>query len=222
MDTRKHLIAASILSADFSCLAEEIRRAEQAGADWIHCDITDGHFVENLTMGTLAVKAARKTTSLPLDVHLMIEHPERFVELFARCGADCISVHYETALHLTRTVQLIRDAGIKPGVALGPSVPVSHLEWILDDIDYVLILAVSPGFGGQRYIPNTMERIRQVSRMIERSGREILIQSDGGINLETVQDFSRAGVNVFTVGSALFGSDDYARTIREFHTRIDL
>lgn len=216
----KHLIAASILSADFSQLGNEIKNLERAGADWIHFDITDGHFVQNITMGTLAVEAVRKTTKLPLDVHLMIENPERFITMFAEAGADYISVHYETALHLNRVVQLIREAGVKPGVALGPTTPVSHLEWILEYIDYVLILSVSPGFGGQSYIPNSMERIRTVATMIKETGRNILIQSDGGINMSTIQQFASAGVNIFTVGSALFDTPNYTETVENFRKRL--
>jgi len=217
---KKCLIAASVLSADFSKLGEEIRDVEKSGADWIHFDVTDGHFVQNLTMGTLAVEAARKSTKLPLDVHLMIEHPERFITLFADAGADYISVHYETAMHLHRTVSLIREAGAKPGVALGPSTPVSHLKWILEYIDYVLILSVSPGFGGQEVISNALERIKTVDGMIKETGREILIQGDGGINMSTIQNFASAGVNVFTIGSALFDSPDYSQAIKQLRERI--
>lgn len=211
------MIAASVLSADFARLGEEIKAVEKAKADWIHFDITDGHFVQNLTMGTLAVEAARRCTSLPLDVHLMIENPERFVQMFAEAGADYISVHYESTLHLNKVVQLIRACNVHPGVAIGPTVPIEHLRWILEYIDYVLVLTVNPGFGGQKIISNSAERIQEIARSIEKSGRDILIQADGGVNLDTVKMLSEAGVNVFTVGSALFGSKDYSVTIDNMH-----
>ena len=213
----KKMIAASVLSADFARLGEEIKAVEKAKADWIHFDITDGHFVQNLTMGTLAVKAARKSTSLPLDVHLMIENPERFVQMFAEAGADYISVHYESTLHLNRVVQLIRNCNVHPGVAIGPTVPPEQLRWILEYIDYVLVLTVNPGFGGQKIISNSAERIQIIAKMIEMSGRDILIQADGGVNLDTVKMLSDAGVNVFTVWSALFGSENYGVTIENMH-----
>ena len=211
--SKQHLIAASVLSADFARLGAEIKAVEHAGVDWIHFNITDGHFVQNFTMGTLAVAAAKRTTHLPLDVHLMIEHPERFIGMFADCGATHISVHYEEARHLYRLIQIIREAKVHPGVALGPTTPLNSLEWVLDYIDYVLLVSVSPGFGGQSYIPHAMERIKRVKEMIEASGRDVLIQADGGINLETIALFTQAGTNVHTVGSALFKSPDYHKTV---------
>nr|WP_321297331.1 ribulose-phosphate 3-epimerase [uncultured Sphaerochaeta sp.] len=211
---KQHGIAASVLSADFTCLGQEIKAVERAGVDWIHFDITDGHFVENFTMGTLAVEAAKRTTSLPLDVHLMIENPERFISMFAHAGATNISVHYEEAKHLYRLIQMIREEGLHPGVALGPTTALGNLEWILDSIDYVLILSVSPGFGGQGYIPHSLDRVQQVKHMIEASGRSVQIQVDGGINLKTVKLFTDAGADICTVGSALFGSSDYADTVQ--------
>lgn len=214
------LIAASVLAADFGRLGEEIRSAEKAGADWFHFDVTDGQFVPNLTMGTLAVRAARATTSLPVDVHLMIDKPERFIELFVDAGADSISVHCEATIHLNRTVQMIHDAGKKAGVAFGPATPLSSLEWILEYADYVLLLSVNPGFGGQQFIPNVIDRIRIVKDMIVRSGRSVLIQVDGGVNAASIEGFSRVGVDVFTVGSALFGSDDYAAAISELRAHL--
>ena len=216
----KKMIAASLLSADFTKLGQEIRDVEQAKADWIHFDITDGHFVPNITMGTLAVEAARRSTSLPLDVHLMIEHPERFVDMFAKAGADYISVHYEATLHLNRVVQMIRACHVHPGIAIGPTVPLEHLRWILEYIDYVLVLTVNPGFGGQKIISNSVERIKTVARDVASLGRDILIQADGGINLDTIRMISDAGVNVFTVGSALFTSQNYKATISDMHKAI--
>jgi len=208
------MIAASVLSADFTKLGKEIEDVEKAKADWIHFDITDGHFVQNLTMGTLAVEAARRTTDLPLDVHLMIENPERFIEMFAEAGADYISVHCETTRHLNRVIQTIRACNVRPGVAIRPAAPFEQLRWILEYVDYVLVLTVNPGFGGQKILSNSAERIRTLADSIKSSGRDILIQADGGINLETIHMLSEAGVNIFTVGSALFGSDDYTTTIQ--------
>lgn len=214
------LIAASLLSANFARLGAEIIDAERAGADWFHFDVTDGHFVANLTMGTLAVRAARTVTTLPLDVHLMIEQPERFIELFAEAGADRISVHYEATTHMNRTVQLIRDAGKKAGVALGPAIPLTALEWILEYLDHVLLLSVNPGFGGQRMIPNVLDRIAAVKEMINRSGRSILIQVDGGVNAANIAQFEQAGADVFAIGSTLFNSDDYGRVISQLRAQL--
>lgn len=213
----KKMIAASVLSADFSRLGEEIRAVEAAQVDWIHFDVTDGHFVHNLTMGTLAVSAARACTALPLDVHLMIEHPERFIEMFARSGADYISVHWETTVHLNRVVRAIRDFGVHPGVAIGPAVSLEHLRWILDYVDYVLLLTVNPGYGGQEMIPNSIERIQIIAEIIAERRPDVLIQADGGIHKGTIKKLYDAGVDVFTVGSALFESTDYERTVRELH-----
>lgn len=216
----KGLIAASLLSADFARLGEEIREAERAGADWFHFDVTDGHFVDNLTMGTLAVRAARTATNLPLDVHLMIEKPERFVGMFAEAGANSISVHCEATTHLNRTVQLIRDAGKVAGVAVGPATPLSSLEWTLEYIDYVLLVSVNPGFGGQRLIPNVFQKIRTIKTMIEKSDRDILIQVDGGVNIDSIRRFAQAGADIFAIGSALFDSEDYRATISQLRGRI--
>lgn len=216
MNSRR-MIAASVLSADFTKLGEEVKAVEAAHADWIHFDITDGHFVHNLTMGTLAVSAARRCTSLPLDVHLMIENPERFITMFAQAGADYISVHCETTLHLNRVIQTIRDHGVHPGVAIGPAVPLEHLNWILEYVDYVLLLTVNPGYGGQKMIPNSIERIRIVSEIIAARDPDVLIQADGGIHAGTIGALCDAGVNVFTIGSALFESSDYGYTIRKLH-----
>ena len=214
------LIAPSILSADFSRLGEEIKTVETAGADWIHVDVMDGHFVPNITMGPLVVSAARQVTSLPLDVHLMIENPDRFITAFAEAGADCISVQIETCVHLNRTVDLIKKSGAKAGVALNPSTPLQSLEWILEYVDYVLIMSVNPGFGGQSFIPNTLERIRVLGKMIQKFDRPVLIQVDGGVNKMTITDISAAGADVLVAGSAIFGSNDYQKTLAEFRNLI--
>jgi len=210
------LIAASLLAADFTNLGEEVRAVESAGADWIHFDITDGHFVENLTMGPLVVEAIRPITKLALDVHLMIEDPARFIKPFARAGADSISVHVETTRHLIRVLEMIRAHNIKAGVVLSPAIGPEQLKWVLDYVSHILVLTVSPGFGGQRLLPHSYDRIRMVAAMVRDHGSDILIQADGGVNLTTIAPLADAGVDVFTLGSALFSSDDYGAMIPRF------
>ena len=209
-------IAPSILSADFARLGEEIAAVEAAGADWIHVDVMDGHFVPNITIGPLVVDAVRKITDLPLDVHLMIENADRYIADFAKAGADWITVQVEACVHLHRTVQLIRDAGCRPGVVLNPSTPLSSLEWILEDVDLVMLMSVNPGFGGQSFIPNTLDKIRTLRAIIAERGLSTLIEIDGGVSPKTIGDIAAAGVDVFGAGSAIFGSDDYAATIDAF------
>ena len=210
------LIAPSILAADFSRLGEEIAAVEKAGADWIHIDVMDGHFVPNITMGPIIVEAARHATQLPLDVHLMIEHPDTYVPDFARAGANWISVHAEACPHLHRSLQLIRDCGAKAGVALNPSTPLNAIEWVLEYTDFVLIMSVNPGFGGQSFIHNSLDKIRQLRNIMEDRGLSALIQVDGGVNAKTIEKVSKAGTDVFVAGSAIFGSGDYGKTIAEF------
>lgn len=207
------LIAPSILSADFTELGEEIKAVETAGADWIHIDVMDGHFVPNLTYGPIIVKAAKKVTSLPLDVHLMIEEPDLLIPDFAKAGADRISVHVEACVHLNRTIQLIKSFGIRAGVALNPATPLDSLGWILSELDYVLLMTVNPGFGGQAFIPNSIEKVGAMRRLIDEKGLKTLIQVDGGINLKTIGDVFRAGADCFVAGSAIFGTEDYPKTI---------
>lgn len=214
------LIAPSILSADFSKLGDEIKAVEKAGADWIHVDVMDGHFVPNITMGPIVVEAVKKSTALPADVHLMIEKPERYISAFASAGADYISVHVETCMHLNRTLQMITEAGVKAGVVLNPATPLSSLEWVLDMLDFVLIMSVNPGFGGQAFIPNTLERIRRVRKMIADRNLSTLIQVDGGVNDRTIKEISEAGTDVFVAGSAIFGSPDYKSTIEGFRQKL--
>ena len=207
-------IAPSILSADFGRLAEEVRAAEAAGADWIHVDVMDGRFVPNITIGPLVVEAVRKVTKLPIDAHLMIVEPERFVEAFAKAGADVVSVHAEVSPHLHRTLQAIRAAGARPAVALNPSTPLSAVEWVLGDCELVLIMSVNPGFGGQRYIPACTEKVRQLRAMADARGQSLEIEVDGGIKAETVGEVAAAGANVFVAGTAVFGAKDYTAAIR--------
>jgi len=212
------LIAPSILSADFSRLGEEIKAIEKAGADWIHVDVMDGHFVPNITMGPLVVEAARRVTSLPIDVHLMIENADRFIPDFAKAGASLISVQVEACTHLNRTIQLIKELGVKPGVVLNPATPLSAIEWVLEDVDFVLIMSVNPGFGGQAFIRNSVNKIKALSKMIKGKGLSTLIEVDGGVNKDTIRDISIAGAHVFVAGSAIFGSRDYKETIKLFRT----
>lgn len=206
-------IAPSILSADFSRLGEEIKAVEAAGADWIHVDVMDGHFVPNITIGPMVVKAVRKVTSLPIDVHLMIENPDRFIQDFAKAGASLISVQVETCTHLHRTIHLIRECGCRPGAVLNPATPASALEWILDDLDFVLIMSVNPGFGGQKFIQSALQKTRDMRRWIQSKNLPTLIEIDGGVNETTILEISEAGADVFVAGSAIFGSQDYGKTI---------
>jgi len=214
------LIAPSILSADFSKLGDEIRAVEAAGADWIHIDVMDGHFVPNITIGPLIVEAARRVTALPLDVHLMIENPERYIKDFADAGASLISVQAEVCVHLHRTVQMIKEIGLRAGVVLNPSTPLSAIEWVLKDVDIVMIMSVNPGFGGQDFIPNSLDKIKDLHSMIQNSGLSTLIEIDGGVNEKTIKNISDAGVDVFVAGSAIFGSPDYKETIAKFRELI--
>ena len=214
------VIAPSILSADFSRLGKEIKAVETAGADWIHADVMDGHFVPNITIGPLIVEAIRRVTSLPIDVHLMIENPDNYIPAFAEAGASLISVQVEASLHLNRSVQLIRECGARPGVVLNPSTPIQMLEWIIADVDYVLIMSVNPGFGGQAFIKNSLDKIRALHQLIQQKNLKTLIEIDGGVNEKTIADIAAAGVDVFVAGSAIFGSRDYQATISDFREKI--
>ncbi len=197
-------LAPSILSADFARLGEQVREAEVASADWVHIDVMDGHFVPNITIGPLIVQALRPVTDLPLDVHLMIEQPERYIAAFANAGADCITVHVETCPHLHRTIQQIKEFGIMAGVTLNPATPLSSLSEILPYVDLVLIMSVNPGFGGQSYIPTSTAKIAKLRQMLDNIGSQAEIEVDGGVNPGTIRKVVDAGATVLVAGSAIF------------------
>jgi ribulose-phosphate 3-epimerase len=212
-------IAPSILSADFSRLGEEVRAVEAGGADYIHVDVMDGHFVPNITIGPLVVEAVRKITHLPLDVHLMISNPEMYIPEFAKAGADIIVIHAEATVHLHRALQLIKSFGKKAGVALNPGTSLSTLEYVLSDLDLVLLMTVNPGFGGQSFIEACIPKIQSLRGMLDRMGLETELEVDGGVKTDNIDRISHAGADVFVAGSAVFGSRDYAGTISELKRR---
>lgn len=206
-------IAPSILSADFSRLGEEIKDVELGGADYIHVDVMDGHFVPNITIGPLIVEAIRPVTKLPLDVHLMIENPDQYVEAFAKAGADYITVHVEACRHLHRTIQNIKSYGVKAGVVLNPATPVESIQHVIEDVDMVLLMSVNPGFGGQKFIPSVFPKIKQVREMADEKGLDIEIEIDGGVNEETAKLCIEAGANVLVAGSAVYNQPDRKKAI---------
>ena len=207
------LIAPSILSADFARLGEEVAAVEKAGADWVHVDVMDGHFVPNITIGPLVVKALRKVTSMPLDVHLMIENADEFLDDFLEAGSDYLTVHVEACRHLQRTLAYIRQKGGKAGVSLNPATPLSALDHVLPDLDMVLLMSVNPGFGGQAFIPQVLDKIVELRKILDGLDRRVLLQVDGGIKVDNIGTVAAAGVDVFVAGSAIFGTEDYADTI---------
>ncbi len=206
-------IAPSILSADFAKLGADVAAVERAGADWIHVDVMDGHFVPNLTIGPLVVEAVRRSTSLPLDVHLMIEKPERYVTEFVKAGAATIGVQVEACPHLHRTIAQIHEAGARASVVLNPGTPALAIEPVISDVDQVLVMTVNPGFGGQKFIESMLAKIATLRRMIDERGRDVALEVDGGISLETIGRAARAGADVFVAGTAVFGAPDYAQAI---------
>jgi ribulose-phosphate 3-epimerase len=206
-------IAPSILSADFTCLGQEIKTVEMAGADWIHVDVMDGHFVPNITMGPLVVEAVRRSTQLPVDVHLMIQNPDAYIPDFAAAGANYISVQVEVCPHLHRSIHMIKESGAKAGAALNPATPLSSIDDILEDLDFVLIMSVNPGFGGQKFIASAIDKIKRLKASIRDKGIATLIQVDGGVNRTTIAAVSRAGADVFVAGSAIFNTNDYRQAI---------
>ena len=206
-------ISPSILSADFSRLGEDVQAVDRAGADYIHIDVMDGHFVPNITIGPLVVDALRKVTAKPLDVHLMIENPDLYIPDFAKAGADIITVHQEAVPHLHRTLQLIKSLGKKAGVSLNPATPVETLDVILDELDLVLIMSVNPGFGGRSFIPSALDKIRALRQRITQRGLSTELEVDGGVKIDNIREVVAAGADVLVAGSAVFNTEDYAATI---------
>ncbi len=214
-------ISPSILSADFGRLAEDIAAIERAGADYLHVDVMDGHFVPNMTIGPMVVEAVRKVTSLPLDVHLMIENAERWVATYAKAGADLIGVHVEACPHLHRTVAQIADLGKKPCVVLNPATPLESLRWILPDVKMVLLMSVNPGFGGQSFIKSTLAKVSELRAMIDEAGLDVEIEVDGGIKVENIDQVTRAGANVLVAGAGIFATPDYKETIAKMRANAE-
>ena len=210
---RKCMIAPSILSADFSRLGEEIRAVEIAGADVIHIDVMDGHFVPNITIGPLIVAAARRVTDLPLDVHLMIKEPDKYIPSFVAAGADWITVHVETCLHLQKTLSSIKEAGKKAGAVLNPATSLTTLDYVLDMVDVVMVMSVNPGFGGQSFIPSSLQKIRRLRALLDQVNPEAGIEVDGGVGPNTIGAIAEAGANIFVAGSAIYGQSDYRAVI---------
>ncbi len=210
-------IAPSILSADFMHLGDEIRAAEEAGAHMLHIDIMDGHFVPNITIGYSIVAEIKKIAKLPLDVHLMIEDPDKYIPSFSKAGADFLTVHSEASTHLHRAVQLIREQGSKPGVSINPATPVCLLEHIIRDVDLVLLMSVNPGFGGQKFIPVTLEKIRSMKKMLNAAGLSALIEVDGGVKIENAKQIAEAGADILVMGSAFFESADYRKVMEKLN-----
>ncbi len=213
-------IAPSILSADFSKLGEEVRSVELAGADYIHIDVMDGRFVPNITVGPLVVKAVKGVTNLPLDVHLMIDEPYRYIDDFIAAGSHIVSIHAETSPHLHRTIYAIKEKGAKAGVALNPSTPLSTIEYVLGDVDLVVVMSVNPGFGGQKFIESSLRKIEDLRQILDKNGINIEIEVDGGINIHTIERVALAGADVFVAGSGIFETADYKETIRLMRERI--
>jgi ribulose-phosphate 3-epimerase len=207
-------ISASVLSADFGRLAEHVKEAEQAGVDWIHVDVMDGHFVPNLTIGPAVTRALRRATSLPLDVHLMISNPERYVEAFAKAGADWLGIHVEATAHLERLIQQIKETGAKAAVTLNPATPLNCLEYVLKDVDMVLLMTVNPGFSGQQFIRGVLPKIRRLRQMIDEQELNVLIQVDGGVATDTIGDIAAAGADVLVSGSGLFNDKPVADNVQ--------
>jgi ribulose-phosphate 3-epimerase len=221
LGTKMKKIAPSILSADFSRLGDEVRAVEKAGADVIHVDVMDGHFVRNITIGPLVVRGLKKLTSLPLDVHLMIENPERYIEPFAQAGSDWITIHAEVCPNLKRMVKKIRQLNVRPGVVINPSTSLKTLDPILEEIDLVLLMSVNPGFAGQPFIPSTLKKIERLRKTIEQNHYALEIEVDGGINLENIGEVSRTGGDIFVLGTGIFKTKDYQETIRQLRKEIE-
>ena len=215
------MIAPSILSADFACLESEVHKVEKAGADMIHVDVMDGHFVPNLTIGPLVVQGLSRITRLPLEVHLMISEPDRFIQPFKEAGAAWLTIHIETVGHHQRTIQEIKRSGMKAGIALNPGTPLNTIEWLLKDLDLVLIMSVNPGFGGQSFIPFSLEKIRQARKMLDQHESNAILVVDGGIKLENCMEVARAGADMLVMGSAVFKADSPEKVIRQARDRLN-
>ncbi|SDW21775.1 ribulose-phosphate 3-epimerase [Lysobacter enzymogenes] len=222
MATQSTVIAPSILSADFARLGEEVDNVIKAGADWVHFDVMDNHYVPNLTIGPMVCEALRKHgVSAPIDVHLMVEPVDRIVPDFAKAGATTISFHPEASAHVHRTIQLIKSHGCKAGLVLNPATPIDVLDWVLEDLDLVLLMSVNPGFGGQSFIPSALEKLRRVRERIDRSGREIRLEIDGGVKADNIGEIAAAGADTFVAGSAIFNAPDYADVIGRMKAAVD-
>jgi ribulose-phosphate 3-epimerase len=208
-------IAPSVLSADLGRLAEQVERAQAGGAEWLHVDVMDGHFVPNLTFGAPMVRALRRLTNLPLDVHLMVERPERYLGEFADAGASIFTFHPEATIHVQRHLSTVRQLGMRAGLALNPSTPVTLLEEVLDDVDLVLVMAVNPGYGGQSYLPQSTDKIRRARALLDRRGSPAALEVDGGITIETIGEAWNAGADTFVAGTAVFGVPDPAQAVRD-------
>ena len=221
MTTRNFRIAPSILSADFARLGEEVRAVVAAGSDWIHFDVMDNHYVPNLTIGPLVCEAIRPHVDVPIDVHLMVKPVDRIIPDFAKAGANVITFHPEASEHVDRTIGLIRESGCRPGLVLNPATPVNWLDHVIEKIDMVLLMSVNPGFGGQSFIPSVLPKIAKVRELIDRSGREIRLEVDGGVKVDNIAAVAAAGADTFVAGSAIFGAKDYRATIAAMRANID-
>ena len=221
MSRQSTVIAPSILSADFARLGEEVRNVLEAGADWVHFDVMDNHYVPNLTIGPLVCEALRKHgITAPIDVHLMVEPVDAIIPMFAKAGATHISFHPEASRHVHRSIQLIRSLGCQAGLVLNPATPVEVLDYVLDELDYVLLMSVNPGFGGQAFIPSTLDKLRRVRERIDASGRAIRLEIDGGVKVENIAQIAAAGADTFVAGSAIFGQPDYPAIIRQMRAQV--
>jgi ribulose-phosphate 3-epimerase len=220
MEVKVKKIAPSILSADFSRLGDEVRAIEKGGADVIHVDVMDGHFVPNITIGPLVVQGLKKLTSLPLDVHLMIENPERYIEVFAQAGSDWITIHAEVCPNLKRMIKKIRQLNVRPGIVLKPATSLKTLYPVLDHLDLVLLMSVNPGFGGQSFIPSILKKIERLRKMIDQNCYRLEIEVDGGVKVENIKEVSKAGGDIFVVGTGIFKTKDYGETIRRLRQEI--